>query len=45
MVPSQWKNVIAESGINQYFTVFEIEQQHFKDLGVVESTVRRDQNL
>jgi hypothetical protein len=26
MVPSQWKNVIAESGINKPFTVVEIEQ-------------------
>jgi hypothetical protein len=37
--------VIAESRINKPFTVVEIEQPHFKDLEVVESTMKRDQNL
>jgi hypothetical protein len=45
MVPSQWKYVTAESRINKPFTVVEIEQPHLKDLGVVESTMKLDQNL
>jgi hypothetical protein len=37
--------VIADSRINKTFTVVEIEQPHFKDLGVVESATKRNQNL
>jgi hypothetical protein len=36
--------MIAESRINKTFTVVEIEQPHFKDLGVVESSMKWDQN-
>jgi hypothetical protein len=43
--PSQWKYAISESRINKSFTVVEIEQPHFKDLEVSESTMKRDQNL
>jgi hypothetical protein len=45
MVPSQQKYVIAESRINKPFTVVEIEQPHFKDIGIVENTLKCDQNL
>jgi hypothetical protein len=37
--------VTAESRINKPFTVVEIEQPHFKDLAVVESAMKRNQNL
>jgi type II secretory pathway component HofQ len=45
MVPSQWKHVIADLRINKHFTVVETEQPHFKDLGVVERTMKQNQNL
>jgi hypothetical protein len=45
MVRSQWKYVITESRINKPFTFVEIEQPHFKDLGVVESKMKQDKNL
>jgi hypothetical protein len=45
MVPSKWKHAIAELRINKPFTIVEIEQPHFKDLEVVESTMKWDQNL
>jgi hypothetical protein len=44
MVLSQLKYVTAELRINKPFTV-ETEQPHFKDLGVVESIMKQDQNL
>jgi hypothetical protein len=44
-VSSQWKYVIVESRINKPFTVVEIEQPRFKDLEVVKSAMKRDQNL
>jgi hypothetical protein len=45
MVPSQCKHVIAETRINKLLTVVQIEQPHFKDLGVVEITIKWDQNV
>jgi hypothetical protein len=45
MVPPQWVYVISKSTINKHFTVVHIKQPTLQNLGVVEKTIKWDQDL
>jgi hypothetical protein len=45
MIPSKWKYMTVESSISKPFIVVEVEPPHFKDLEVLESTMKQDQNM
>lgn len=45
MIPSEWKNVIAEACFSRPFTISEMDQNDFVDFSVLENSMKRDPNL